>query len=860
MTEKVLQKQREFEVDPFRRNYRIAFFFILFGICAFIRLWHLDLKTMMHDELLFTNYTYYDLYKGWSYRYQAILHGPLMLHIQNLTFHLFGASDYTVRLGAALLGVFSFLWLWKLRYWLGEFGTWFVLAFYAIAPGISFFNRFFHQDSLYLFNSLWIIASLANWWRTRDGRWAASAILAITALFNTKASAVFLYFSIITFVLIVVLYDLASYPLEGKSMRLNGVFEKIPKMPGAVWIALAGLLAVTLVLTQVFEGMTLSLTAHERRQLGHDWVLRDVRSIPILLEWYEVLDGSDAGAVANAGFWRLFYPGLAIVLLAGSFLLKLFTEQRIGRNEFLSNVWVRLYKARWYVIGAIALSVSFYLIIYTTFFKHKIGFFNIYRETWAYWGGQHEIGRIKGPFHQHMLNLVLYEMPAVIIILAAWFAGLFRVKWTRSTGIAFLLMVLAVGAFHKLLFSNLYLRYPGILEPVPAGINYLKNIFIAGVLIGLITICFPKSGRVLAPLSFLGLVVYSVVFIASDRWQLAVRGLVYKNGQPVEMMERHVNLLDYMEIQFNFDGATSIAMVLTLIFFATLYTWTLLQQGRRFHAFAVWWFVTMLGSASYAREAVPQVGIHAMMPAIVLAGLYVQRFFETKPRPMMRKFAFAAIGLFLLLNVKAVINLNFRNPSDPRERMVYGPSNVDVKAHMNFIRDYTKIAGLRMDNGRPSVFTNYNNPKLHKDVDVYIKRIDQVTWPAKWYLRDINYEEGSDPTKAIENDYAFIFISVEDEDSFPALKEKYNMVRGRGTSFWTPDMIAPKSLFGIWKEWIPGHYLDNTANASKAFDSKQNWKRIWRYLILRETFEGTGRTVPSVSSFEYIFCYRKDLY
>ncbi len=852
---------KEFCDDPFQRRVRIVIFFGLFALCAFVRLWDLDLKTMMHDELLFTNYTYYDLYQNVSYRYQPILHGPLMLHIQNIVFHLFGDSNYTVRLGAALLGVFGFFWIWKLRYWLGEAGTWFALGFYAIAPGISFFHRFFHQDSLYLFNSLWIIASLANWWRTRDGRWAASSVIGAAALFNTKASAVFIYFTIGTFVLLVVIHDLVAYFLEGKDARRANLLEKIPRFPASPWIMVLAAGGATLVLTQVFEGLRLSLTSSERQLLGHDWALRDVRSIPLALGWTELSPQAarEAGAAASGMFWRLFYAALFIGTLIAGFVLKVAVDHRIGRTEFLPSIWKRIYDARYYLLGALAFSAAFYLAIYTTFFKFEIGFFEIYQDTWAYWGGQHELGRIQGPFHQHMLNILVYELPAALIVLTAWIIGLFRVKWSHTTGVAFLLMIVAVGAFHKLLFSGLQVQTPGR-GIVDADVNYLKYIFFAGLACGVVTLLLPRAGRVLLPASLAALVIFSIGYFVRPWWQTLMDSKVYRDGDKVEMMGGHVTLERLMEVEFNFDGGTSLAIVLVLIFFATIYTWYALQRGERFHAFLVWWFVTMLGSASYAREAVPQVGIHAMMPVILLAASYFNRFVASNPQPMLRRGVYIGMAVLALWNVKACFNLNFENPSDPRERMVYGPSNPDVKSHMMFVRDYTKIASLRMEGGTPYAYQNYNDAERHKDVQIFIKPLDQVSWPAKWYFRDIAYEEGSDPSRAIEEEYDFLFLAVEDRNKYPQLEEEYRILRGRGTTFWTPNRISTVSLLNIWKEFIPGHYLDSSPEASQAFEAKQDWGRIWRYLILRETFEGTGRTVPSISSFEYIFCFRKDLY
>ncbi len=851
---------KEFHDDPFRSRNRIVLFFALLGLCGFLRLWDLGNKTMMHDELLFTMYTYNNLYQKFNYEYSAILHGPLMLHIQNLVFHIFGASDYTVRLGVALLGIGSFLWVWKLRFWLGEAGTWFALLFFAVSPGIGFFNRFLHMDGLFLFNTLWIVASLANWWRTRDPRWAASAIIAIAALFNNKASAVFVYFSVFTYILLVFIHDTVAFFMEGKAQKVRTFLEPIPRSPRVAWLVLIPATFVILVLTQTFEGLKYDSDVVEN--IGHDWTLRDVRSIPVLLGWATVdpVKSPDAGPAGTRAFWGLFYSGLFIALLAVGWIAKLAVDHRAGRTEFLAKLWADLHRGRWYVLGALLFSVAFYVATYTTFMFKRIGFFEIYSQTWSYWGGQHEWGRIGGPFHQHPLNLLIYETPAVLIISAVWFASLFRVRWTRTTGVAFLLMAVAAAVFHKLIFSGAETLLPGTTTPVPMNFDYLKHLALIGGFLGVVTLLFPRSGRVILPVSLVSLLVYSIAVFSSARWAALFAAPIFNYGERLRTPKAEHTLASYIEMTFNFDGGWNIAFVMILIFFATIYAWNAIDRGERFHGFLVWWTVTMVGSASYAREGVPQVGIHAMLPAILLSASYFDRFYNRLPAIGMRRAAVACVCILALWNLKAFVNMNFRQADDPRERMAYGPSFRDVKEHMKFVERYVRIAPLRMDGGQLSYIKNYNDIGRHKDVKIFMKPLDQVTWPAKWYFRNIAYQEGGDVQKAIDDNFEFFFLSVEEAEKFPALKERYHFHRSRGTTFWTPDVISPMSLLNIWKEWIPGHYLDATPQASEAFNAKEDWKRVWRYLILRETFEGTGRVHPSVSSFDYVFCFRKDLF
>ncbi|MCC6546629.1 glycosyltransferase family 39 protein [Candidatus Sumerlaeota bacterium] len=849
----------EFAADPFRRNYRIVIFFVLLALCCFLRLWDLGYKSLMHDETLFVTYTYENLYKKWDYLYQPILHGPLMLLWQDLVFHVFGPSDYTARLGCALLGIFSFFFVWKMRYWLGEAGTWFALLFYSLSPGIAFFHRFFHNDALFLFNTLWIVCSFANWWRTRSGWWAVSALLAITALFTNKASAVVVYFTLFTFFLLYVIHDFVAYVHNGKSLRLRDFLTPAPKFPAVLLVATILVVAVALVLTQSFEGISFEPSVVAAS--GHDFPLKNVHSVPLALNWPGVLQAQlNAPEIETTGFWQKFYAALILGSLAAAAFLKFSVDRRAGHTEFLTHLWRLIVDNRLHVVGGLFLCLFFYLAVYTTFFTYSIGPFEIYKQTWAYWGGQHDIGRIEGPFTQHMTNILLYETPSLLIIVFAWFLGLFRIRWTHSTGYAFIFMFIAAAAFHKLIFSGLQdaLNDGGALALM--NINFMKPILLF-LLTGFIaSLVSPKLGRVILPIALIALVVYSVAYFSTDAWAKAMETPIYRDGVPVILKTRHATLAQSMEVRFNFDGGSSLAIVLVLVFFATIHTWHALEKGERFHAFLVWWAVTATGAASYAREAVPQVGIHAMMPTILLAASYVNKFYTRPHSRALHWIAACSLGLMFLYSTKATFNLNLRNADDPRERMAYGPSNRDVKSHIDFVLQYAAIASLKKDDdGRYHYLSDYNDIKNQKDVRIYMRPLDQVTWPAKWYFRNLAYTEGSDPSIAINEDWDFLFLEPADEEKFPALKEKYHIMRARGTTFWTPNTISPSSLVNVWKNLIPGHYLSGVTKV-EADQSKLDWYRIWRYLAFRETYEGTDRPYPAVSSFEYIFCYRKDMF
>jgi predicted membrane-bound mannosyltransferase len=829
----------------------------LFLTCCMTRLYDLGWKSIMHDEALFVYYTHFQLYKEWTYQYLPILHGPAMLQLQAMIFHLFGSTDFTMRLGCALLGIGGFYWIYQLRHWLGRVGTWSALTFYTLSPGITFYQRFYRNDALYLFTSLWIVTSFAYWWKDRKPAWLASAVIACTVLFTNKESSLFVYFSVITFFVILVIHDLSSGLLSGQ-LRVKKIQKSTSHLPNPFFLTIILGGFIVLCLTQIFEGI--KYDDDVVRALGHNWVLKDVKTIPVLLGWTELDSTSapDAGGMASSGVWKLFYGGLFFGLLAVFSLFRLSVKYNLGQTGFLSRFWDKAYASRWHLLGAVSAGIVIYLGVFTSLFTKDIGFFEIYADTWSYWGGQHEWGRIGGPFHQHLLNMLIYELPVVLIVGLCWFFGLFQVRTTRATAIAFFLMLLAVGGFHHLIFSGIEVMPGAKGTYIALSVNWLKYIFLGLFFVGGTILIFPKSGKVLVPVSFVSLVLYSFIYLHTTHWGQVIRESIYRDGVPIKMSNRHVSLWDFMEIQFNFDGGTSLAIVLILIFFATIYTWISLEKGQRFHAFLIWWTVTATGAASYAREAVPQVGIHAMLPLGLLAASYLNQYFKTIQRPTWRTACVCVLGFFALWTAKTSFNLNFRNSDDVRERLVYGAVPHCLVDHCQFVEKYHAIAPVRVKGKTLDWVAHNNHPTWEKQVRVGVSS-GAVTWPVRWYLRDIDWIEEPKPDNFVTKNYEFLFVE-ENELSTPQLKETYLTFTGSTIRFYQPKSLDSDRLIGIWKMMIPGHYLDGTPQAGEAWNAKAEWKKIWRYMMLRETFDGGIPGSGNVSGTQYVFCVRKDLY
>lgn len=184
--------------DPLLRKSRIAILLEGRGwwwTCTIVaclgllsRLLFLADKPFHHDESLHGYYSH-RVALGFPHEYSALLHGPVLYYFVGFFMAVFGVSDWTARLPAALCSVALVLLplLWSRR--LGRASALMISIFLLLSPTFMYFGRFLREDA---FNTLWIAASLAGFFAYRwSGKpWQALATSVFLALqFCNKENA-----------------------------------------------------------------------------------------------------------------------------------------------------------------------------------------------------------------------------------------------------------------------------------------------------------------------------------------------------------------------------------------------------------------------------------------------------------------------------------------------------------------------------------------------------------------------------------------------------------------------------------------------------------------------------------------------
>lgn len=409
-------------------------------VTIFSRFYILGERVMSHDEV---NHVVpaYDLYQGRGYAHDPVTHGPMQFHLLALSYFLFGDSDFSARIPAALFSIATVACvLFLFRPYLGRAGALLAGLFFMISPYMLFYGRYTRNEAFVgLFGVLTIYAVLHY---LEKGKHSTLYLLTtVTALhFCTKETS-FIYTAILMmFLLLLVVRDLLhlaqNLPEDTRRTILNALMlllfallmvvlavglaaydARIRKIDpqtvtrayeiGAVLAVLvaagAGGAALVLLIRSLSWKALSALRSFEMLLLVTTLVLPQLTAFPIKmvgsllgLDW-NPLDYGAAGLVRTSIFL------LALVLIA------------IG----IGYTWnLRLW------LGNAAVFYAIFTVLYTTFFTNGKGFFTGIVGALGYWLSQQGEFRGSQPWYFYaLIQMPIYEFLAVLgLILAVYYA------------------------------------------------------------------------------------------------------------------------------------------------------------------------------------------------------------------------------------------------------------------------------------------------------------------------------------------------------------------------------------------------------------------------------------------------------
>jgi uncharacterized protein (TIGR03663 family) len=144
-------------------NVEKLIFAIIIIIAIFTRFYMLEPRVMSHDE---TSHTYFSwlFYKGNGYAHDPVTHGPLQFHLVALSYFLFGDSDTTARIPAALFSIATVAFMWLYRRYLGRAGALVAALLFTISPYMLYYRRYVRNEAFEFFGvvMIWSISVISD--------------------------------------------------------------------------------------------------------------------------------------------------------------------------------------------------------------------------------------------------------------------------------------------------------------------------------------------------------------------------------------------------------------------------------------------------------------------------------------------------------------------------------------------------------------------------------------------------------------------------------------------------------------------------------------------------------------------------
>ncbi len=120
----------------------------------------------------------------WEYR--AIVHGPLLFHVNEFLFGVLGTSDAVARGLVALVGGLLPLTAWLFRSRLRDLEVVLLGLILAVEPVLLYYSRFMRNDVLVAAFSLLLLGFAVRFFETRRDRYLYGGVLALGLAFGTK--------------------------------------------------------------------------------------------------------------------------------------------------------------------------------------------------------------------------------------------------------------------------------------------------------------------------------------------------------------------------------------------------------------------------------------------------------------------------------------------------------------------------------------------------------------------------------------------------------------------------------------------------------------------------------------------------
>jgi uncharacterized protein (TIGR03663 family) len=448
----------------------IAIFAAFILLAIITRFYNLGARVMSHDESLHTYFSWL-LYRGQGYEHSPMMHGPLQFHMVALTYFLFGVSDFTSRIPAALFSIATVGMVWYWRRYLGKWGALIAGFLLVISPYMLYYGRYVRNESFVGLSGIIMLYAMLRHLEVGGKKYLLILAGALALHFLTKETAFIYTAQALLFLAIYFIAQVTRRPWKdaekdyrsfiialgitvlfaGLTMgyalyirdtsTLTGAETAMPSNPNAtgaapasslatisptlIILALAVITALIFAAVYLIRGYTWEKIRNDRTfdllMVCGTIVLPMLSPFPVkLLEgWLKVTIPTTAPEVIAMG------KDMRSILIIVGFLILMFVISAV-----VGWLWN---KEKWWQISLV-FWVPF-TIFYTTVFTNGSGFFTGAIGSLGYWLAQQGVARGSQPWYFYLLiEIPIYEfLPALGLILAI-IVGLRRKPAAPKTG------------------------------------------------------------------------------------------------------------------------------------------------------------------------------------------------------------------------------------------------------------------------------------------------------------------------------------------------------------------------------------------------------------------------------------------
>jgi len=405
-------------------------FVLILMLAIFTRFNMLEPRVMSHDE---TSHTYFSwlFYKGLGYAHDPVTHGPLQFHLVALSYFIFGDSDTTARIPAAIFSVASVAFMWYYRRYFGRIGALIAAFLLTISPFMLYYGRYVRNEAFVAFFGILMLWSILRYIDTGKSKYLY-LFTAVTVLhFCTKETSFIYSAQALLFLAFYLAYRLTkrewkrpeyrsgftislaiSLVLLASGLLVKYLNSKIavtnePLYPFAasippyvpIVLIVTGLVGLIGVIYFAISGFGLRHIREERSfdllMLLGTLVLPQLSAFAInFFGWKVPVNATQVTALTFPDLLRMAAVVVPIFII--SILLGIFWNWR----KWLINAGI------WYAI---------FIVLYTSMFTNGAGFFTGLVGSLGYWLEQQAVNRGDQPWYYYaLIQVPMYEfLPAI---------------------------------------------------------------------------------------------------------------------------------------------------------------------------------------------------------------------------------------------------------------------------------------------------------------------------------------------------------------------------------------------------------------------------------------------------------------